>query len=274
MELEKFYYDNKIVKNFTVATIFWGAVAFLVGITIALQLVYPELNGGIPWLTYGRIRAIHTSAAIFAFAGNAIFAGVYYSMQRLLKTRMASDLLSKIHFWGWQFMIVAAAVTLALGYSTSKEYAEHEWPIDILIALIWVVFGINMIWTILKRRERHLYVAIWFYIATFITVAVLHIFNNLELPVSVWKSYSVYAGVQDALVQWWYGHNAVAFLLTAGFLGMMCYYLPKRAGRPIFSYRLSIISFWGITFLYMWAGSHHLHYTALPQWVQTQRSAS
>jgi cytochrome c oxidase cbb3-type subunit I/II len=269
MELEKFYYDNKIVKNFTVATIFWGAVAFLVGITIALQLVYPELNGGIPWLTYGRIRAIHTSAAIFAFAGNAIFAGVYYSMQRLLKTRMASDLLSKIHFWGWQFMIVAAAVTLALGYSTSKEYAEHEWPIDILIALIWVVFGINMIWTILKRRERHLYVAIWFYIATFITVAVLHIFNNLELPVSVWKSYSVYAGVQDALVQWWYGHNAVAFFLTTPFLGIMYYFIPKAVNRPVYSYRLSIIHFWALIFLYIWAGPHHLLYTALPDWAQS-----
>lgn len=269
MELEKFYYDNKTVKNFTVATIFWGVVAFLVGITIALQLVFPELNGGIPWLTYGRIRAIHTSAAIFAFAGNAIFAGVYYSLQRLLKTRMASDFLSKVHFWGWQLVIVSAAVTLALGYSTSKEYAEHEWPIDILIALVWVIFGVNMIWTILKRRERHLYVAIWFYIATFITVAVLHIFNNLELPVSVWKSYSVYAGVQDALVQWWYGHNAVAFFLTTPFLGIMYYFIPKAVNRPVYSYRLSIIHFWALIFLYIWAGPHHLLYSALPDWAQS-----
>jgi cytochrome c oxidase cbb3-type subunit I/II len=269
MELEKFYYDNKTVKNFTVATIFWGVVAFLVGITIALQLVMPELNGGISWLTFGRIRAIHTSAAIFAFAGNALFAGIYYSMQRLLKTRMASDLLSKLHFWGWQLVIVSAALTLFMGISTSKEYAEHEWPIDILIALVWVIFGINMIWTILKRRERHLYVAIWFYIATFITVAVLHIFNNLELPVSLWKSYSVYAGVQDALVQWWYGHYAVAFFLTTPFLGIMYYFIPKAVNRPVYSYRLSIIHFWALIFIYIWAGPHHLLYSALPDWAQS-----
>lgn len=269
MELEKFYYDNKIVKNFTVATIFWGVVAFLVGITIALQLVFPVLNFNTSWLTFGRIRAIHTSAAIFAFAGNAIFAGIYYSMQRLLKTRMASDLLSKVHFWGWQLVIVAAALTLFMGISTSKEYSEHEWPVDILIALVWVVFGVNMIWTILKRRERHLYVAIWFYIATFVTVAVLHIFNNLELPISMWKSYSVYAGVQDALMQWWYGHNAVAFFLTTPFLGLMYYFVPKAVNRPVYSYRLSIIHFWALIFIYIWAGPHHLLYSSLPDWAQS-----
>ncbi len=268
MELEKFYYDNKIVKNFTIATIFWGVIAFLVGLTIASQLVWPALNFNTSWLTFGRIRAIHTSAAIFAFAGNAIFAGVYYSLQRLLKARMASDLLSKIHFWGWQLIIVLVAVTLALGYTSSKEYAEHEWPIDILIAVVWVIFGVNMIWTILKRRERHLYVAIWFYIATFITVAVLHIFNNLELPVSMWKSYSVYAGVQDALMQWWYGHNAVAFFLTTPFLGLMYYFVPKAVNRPVYSYRLSIVHFWALIFLYIWAGPHHLLYSALPDWAQ------
>jgi len=269
MELEKFYYDNKIVRNFTIATIAWGVIAFLVGLTIASQLVWPELNFNTSWLTFGRIRAIHTSGAIFAFGGNAIFAGVYYSLQRLLKARMASDLLSKLHFWGWQLMIVLVVVTLAMGYSSTKEYAEHEWPIDILITLVWVIFGVNMIWTILKRRERHLYVAIWFYIATFITVAVLHIFNNLELPVSMWKSYSVYAGVQDALMQWWYGHNAVAFFLTTPFLGLMYYFVPKAVNRPVYSYRLSIVHFWALIFLYIWAGPHHLLYTALPDWAQS-----
>jgi cytochrome c oxidase cbb3-type subunit I/II len=214
------------------------------------------------------LRPLHTNAVIFAFVGNAMFAGVYYSMQRLLKTRMLSDFLSKVHFWGWQLIIVAAAISLPLGYSTSKEYAELEWPIDIAIALIWVVFGINMIGTIIKRRERHIYVAIWFYIATFVTVAVLHIFNSLELPVSALKSYSIYAGVQDALVQWWYGHNAVAFFLTTPFLGMMYYFVPKVANRPVYSYRLSIIHFWSLIFIYIWAGPHHLLYTALPDWAQ------
>jgi cytochrome c oxidase cbb3-type subunit I/II len=269
MELEKFYYDNRIVRNFAIAAIIFGVVAFLVGLWIALELRYPELNGPLSFITFGRLRALHTNAAIFAFVGNAMFAGIYYSLQRLLKTRMASDLLSNIHFWGWQLIIVAAAITLPLGLTTSKEYAELEWPIDIAIAVIWVVFGVNMIWTILKRRERHLYVAIWFYIATFITIAVLHIFNSLELPVSAFKSYSVYSGVQDALVQWWYGHNAVAFFLTTPILGLMYYFVPKAANRPVYSYRLSIIHFWALIFIYIWAGPHHLIYTSLPDWAQT-----
>jgi len=269
MELEKFYYDNRIVRNFAVAAIIFGVVAFLVGLWIALELRFPALNGPFSWLTFGRLRALHTNAAIFAFVGNAMFAGVYYSLQRLLKARMASDLLSNVHFWGWQLIIVAAAITLPLGITTSKEYAELEWPIDIAIALIWVIFGVNMIWTILKRRERHLYVAIWFYLATWITVAVLHIFNSLELPVTLFKSYSVYSGVQDALVQWWYGHNAVAFFLTTPILGLMYYFVPKAANRPVYSYRLSIIHFWALIFLYIWAGPHHLLYTALPDWAQS-----
>ena len=267
--LERFAYDNKIVRNFLVATLVWGLIGFLVGLTIALQLVFPDLNADLPWLTFGRLRALHTNGAIFAFAGNAIFTGVYYSLQRLLKARMASDVLSKIHFWGWQLIILSAVVTLPLGFTTSKEYAELEWPIDIAIALVWVVFGVNMIWTILKRREEHLYVAIWFYLATFVTVAVLHIFNSLELPVSALKSYSVYAGVQDALVQWWYGHNAVAFFLTTPFLGMMYYFLPKAVDRPVYSYRLSIVHFWALIFIYIWAGPHHLLYSALPDWAQS-----
>jgi cytochrome c oxidase cbb3-type subunit I/II len=267
--LERFAYDNKIVRNFLVATLVWGLIGFLVGLTIALQLVFPDLNADLPWLTFGRLRALHTNGAIFAFAGNAIFTGVYYSLQRLLKARMASDLLSKIHFWGWQLIILSAVVTLPLGFTTSKEYAELEWPIDIAIALVWVVFGVNMIWTILKRREEHLYVAIWFYLATFVTVAVLHIFNSLELPVSALKSYSVYAGVQDALVQWWYGHNAVAFFLTTPFLGLMYYFLPKAVDRPVYSYRLSIVHFWALIFIYIWAGPHHLLYSALPDWAQS-----
>jgi cytochrome c oxidase cbb3-type subunit I/II len=240
----------------------------LVGLILALMFLFPNMTDGISWLSFGRLRPLHTNAVIFAFVGNAIFAGVYYSMQRLLKTRMYSDLLSNINFWGWQLIIVAAAITLPLGYTSSKEYAELEWPIDIAIALIWVVFGLNMIMTIVKRRERHIYVAIWFYIATFVTVAILHIFNSLELPVSALKSYSVYAGVQDALVQWWYGHNAVAFFLTTPFLGLMYYFVPKVANRPVYSYRLSIIHFWSLIFIYIWAGPHHLLYTALPDWAQ------
>jgi cytochrome c oxidase cbb3-type subunit I/II len=268
-QLETFYYDNRTTRNFLLATVLWGLIGLLVGLTIALQLVFPALNADTSWLTFGRLRALHTNGAIFAFAGNAIFTGVYYSLQRLLKTRMASDLLSKIHFWGWQLVIVSAVITLPLGYTSTKEYAELEWPIDILITLVWVVFGVNMIWTILKRRERHLYVAIWFYIATFVTVAVLHIFNNLAIPVNFLKSYSVYAGVQDALVQWWYGHNAVAFFLTTPFLGLMYYFMPRAAERPVYSYRLSIIHFWALIFIYIWAGPHHLLYTALPDWAQS-----
>jgi cytochrome c oxidase cbb3-type subunit I/II len=269
MQLEKFYYDNKIVRDFALASIFWGVIGMLVGVIIALQLYIPELSFNTPWLTYGRIRPLHTNAVIFAFVGNAIFAGVYYSLQRLLKARMFSDGLSKFNFWGWQAIIVAAAITLPLGYTSSKEYAELEWPIDIAIAVVWVAFGWNMFGTILKRRERHLYVAIWFYIATFVTVAVLHIFNNIELPVHMLKSYSVYAGVQDALVQWWYGHNAVAFFLTTPVLGLMYYFIPKIANRPVYSYRLSIIHFWALIFIYIWAGPHHLLYTALPDWAQS-----
>ena len=268
MEMQQFYYDNKIVKKFIYASILFGVVGMLVGLILATLFLFPNLTDGISFLSFGRLRPLHTNAVIFAFVGNAMFAGVYYSMQRLLKTRMLSDFLSNLHFWGWQLIIVAAAITLPLGYSTSKEYAELEWPIDIAIALIWVVFGINMIGTIIKRRERHIYVAIWFYIATFVTVAVLHIFNSLELPVSGLKSYSVYAGVQDALVQWWYGHNAVAFFLTTPFLGMMYYFVPKAANRPVYSYRLSIIHFWSLIFIYIWAGPHHLLYSSLPDWAQ------
>ncbi|MBL7886738.1 MAG: cytochrome-c oxidase, cbb3-type subunit I [Flavobacterium sp.] len=268
MEMQQFYYDNKIVKKFVYASILFGVVGMLVGLILAIFFLFPNLTDGISFLSFGRLRPLHTNAVIFAFVGNAMFAGVYYSMQRLLKTRMLSDFLSNVHFWGWQLIIVAAAITLPLGITTSKEYAELEWPIDIAIALIWVVFGINMIGTIIKRRERHIYVAIWFYIATFVTVAVLHIFNSLELPVSGLKSYSVYAGVQDALVQWWYGHNAVAFFLTTPFLGMMYYFVPKAANRPVYSYRLSIIHFWSLIFIYIWAGPHHLLYSALPDWAQ------
>jgi cytochrome c oxidase cbb3-type subunit I/II len=268
MEMQQFYYDNKIVKKFIYASIVFGLVGMLVGLILAILFLFPNLTDGISFLSFGRLRPLHTNAVIFAFVGNAMFAGVYYSLQRLLKARMFSDFLSNLHFWGWQLIIVAAAITLPLGYTTSKEYAELEWPIDIAIALIWVAFGINMIGTILKRRERHLYVAIWFYIATFITVAVLHIFNSLELPVSALKSYSVYAGVQDALVQWWYGHNAVAFFLTTPFLGMMYYFVPKAANRPVYSYRLSIIHFWSLIFIYIWAGPHHLLYSTLPDWAQ------
>ncbi|XMO85578.1 cytochrome-c oxidase, cbb3-type subunit I [Algibacter sp. AS12] len=268
MEMQQFHYDNKIVKNFIYATMLWGVVGMLVGLLLAFLFLFPNLTDGISWLSFGRLRPLHTNAVIFAFVGNAIFAGVYYSTQRLLKARMFSDLLSKLNFWGWQLIIVGAAITLPLGYTSSKEYAELEWPFDIAIALVWVIFGWNLIGTMLKRRQRHLYVAIWFYIATFVTVAVLHIFNSLELPVSAMKSYSVYAGVQDALVQWWYGHNAVAFFLTTPFLGLMYYFVPKAANRPVYSYRLSIVHFWSLIFIYIWAGPHHLLYTALPEWAQ------
>ena len=269
MEPEKYYYDNKIVKQFAIATIVWGVVGLLVGLIVAFEIFIPALSFKLEYLTFGRVRPIHTNAAIFAFVGNGIFTAVYYSMQRLLKTRMYSDGLSKIHFWGWQLIIVAAAITLALGFTISKEYAELEWPIDIAITLIWVVFGINMFGTLLKRRVSHIYVAIWFYIATWVTVAVLHIVNSFELPVSFWKSYPLFAGVQDALIQWWYGHNAVAFFLTTPYLGLMYYFIPKAANRPVYSYRLSIIHFWSLIFLYIWAGPHHLLFSTLPEWVQS-----
>ncbi len=269
MQIEKFNYDNKIVRDFGIATIIFGVVGMIVGLLAAVQLYEPAANLGNQYTTFGRIRPLHTNAIIFAFVGNAIFMGVYYSLQRLCKARMFSDLLSRIHFWGWQTIILLAAISLPLGYTSSKEYAELEWPIDIMIALVWVTFGINMIGTIIKRREKQMYVAIWFYLATFVTVAVLHIVNSIELPISLTKSYSVYAGVQDALVQWWYGHNAVAFFLTTPFLGMMYYFLPKAAGRPVYSYKLSILHFWSLIFLYIWAGPHHLLYSSLPDWAQS-----
>lgn len=283
--LDRFVYDDRIVRMFVVATLLWGAVSMLVGVFIAFQMALPQLSFGLEWLTFGRLRPLHTNAAIFAFGGNAIFAAVYYSTQRLCKARMFSDRLSRLHFWGWQAIIVAAALTLPFGYTQGKEYAELEWPIDIAIAVVWVgFFGVNFFGTLARRRERHLYVALWFYIATIVTVAILHVFNNLWIPVgvvefvktgevssfsNVMKSYPIYSGVQDAFVQWWYGHNAVAFFLTTPFLGLMYYFLPKAAERPVFSYRLSIVHFWSLVFLYIWAGPHHLHYTALAQWAST-----
>jgi cytochrome c oxidase cbb3-type subunit I/II len=266
--LDSFTYDDAIVRKFLVATFVWGLVGMLVGLFIALELVMPQLNLA-PWLAFGRLRPLHTNAVIFAFAGNAFFTGCYYSLQRLCKARMFSDRLSAFHFWGWQAIIVAAAITLPLGFTQAKEYAELEWPIDYAIAIVWIAFAINLFGTIAKRRERHLYVAIWFYIASVVTVAILHIFNNLALPVGPFKSYSIYAGVQDAFMQWWYGHNAVAFFLTTPFLGMMYYFMPKAADRPVFSYKLSILHFWTLVFMYIWAGPHHLHYTALPEWAST-----
>lgn len=268
-KMESFSYDNKIVKWFAYATIIWGLVGMLVGVWAAFQLVFPSMNFSTAEVSFGRIRPLHTNAVIFAFVGNGIFMGVYHSMQRLLKARMFSDALSKFHFWGWQAIILAAAITLPLGITSSHEYAELEWPIDIAIALVWIAFGINMFGTILRRRENHLYVAIWFYIATWVTVTVLHVFNNLSIPYSFMHSIPVLAGVQDALVQWWYGHNAVAFFLTTPYLGLMYYYLPKAANRPIFSYKLSIIHFWALIFIYIWAGPHHLLYTSLPDWAQS-----
>ena len=267
--IQTFKYDNRIVRAFAIATIIWGLVGFSAGLLIACQLFWPDLNLNLQFTTFGRLRPLHTNAVIFAFVGNAMFMGIYYSLQRLCKARMFSDFLSWVNFWGWQAIIVSAAVTLPLGLTTSKEYAELEWPIDIAIALVWVVFTVNLLGTIVKRREKHIYVAIWFYIATAVTVALLHIVNSLEVPASAFKSYSIYAGVQDALVQWWYGHNAVAFFLTTPFLGLMYYFLPKAADRPVFSYRLSIIHFWALIFIYIWAGPHHLLYTALPDWAQS-----
>jgi cytochrome c oxidase cbb3-type subunit I/II len=268
MQTEQFYYDNQIVKKFINATIFWGLIGMSVGLLLAFMFLFPNLTDGISWLSFGRLRPLHTNAVIFAFVGNAIFAGVYYSTQRLLKARMWSDFLSNLNFWGWQAIIVGAAITLPLGYTTSKEYAELEWPIDIAIAIIWVAFGINLIMTMVKRRQRHLYVALWFYLGTWVTVAVLHIVNSMAIPVNALKSYSMYSGVQDALVQWWYGHNAVAFFLTTPFLGLMYYFVPKAANRPVYSYRLSIVHFWSLIFIYIWAGPHHLLYSALPEWAQ------
>src|SRR3954470_9013496 len=267
--VETFSYDNSIVRAFAIATVISAFVGMSAGLLAAVQLFWPTANLNLQFISFGRLRPLHTNAVIFAFVGNGMFTGIYYSLQRLCKARMFSDKLSFINFWGWNSIIVGAAITLPLGLTTSKEYAELEWPIDIAITLVWVAFTVNLLGTILKRREKHIYVAIWFYIATAITVALLHIFNSLEVPVTAFKSYSVYAGVQDALVQWWYGHNAVAFFLTTPYLGLMYYYLPKAAGRPVFSYRLSIIHFWALIFVYIWAGPHHLLYTALPDWAQS-----
>ena len=268
-QVETFKYDNSIVRAFAIATVVWGIVGMVAGLLAATQLFAPAANLNLQFITFGRLRPLHTNAVIFAFVGNGMFMGIYYSLQRLCKARMFSDLLSWINFWGWQAIIVSAAITLPLGFTSSKEYAELEWPIDIAIAVVWVIFTVNLFGTILKRRERHMYVAIWFYIATAVTVAVLHIVNSMEVPASLFKSYSMYAGVQDALVQWWYGHNAVAFFLTTPYLGLMYYFLPKAANRPVFSYRLSIIHFWALIFIYIWAGPHHLLYTALPDWAQS-----
>jgi cytochrome c oxidase cbb3-type subunit I/II len=268
-KIETFKYDNRIVRAFSIATVFWGIVGMSVGLLAATQLFFPGANFDLQFTTFGRVRPLHTNAVIFAFVGNGMFAGIYYSLQRLCKARMFSDKLSWINFWGWNLIIVGAAITLPLGLTTSKEYAELEWPIDLAITAIWVIFSVNLFGTILKRREKHLYVAIWFYIATAITVALLHIVNSLAVPVTFFKSYSIYSGVQDALVQWWYGHNAVAFFLTTPYLGLMYYFLPKAADRPVFSYRLSIIHFWALIFVYIWAGPHHLLYTALPDWTQS-----
>jgi len=270
--IEQFQYDNKIVRAFGMASFIWSLVGMLVGLILAFDLIFPQLNlseSGVPYFTFGRLRPLHTNAVIFAFVGNGIFMGIYYSLQRLLKARMFSDKLSWIHFWSWQVVILLAAYTLPMGLTTSSEYAELPWPVDLLITLVWVVFGINMFGTIIKRRESHIYVAIWFYIATWVTVAVLHIVRSFELPYSLFGSYTLFSGVQDALVQWWYGHNAVAFFLTTPYLGIMYYFMPKAANRPVYSYKLSIIHFWALIFIYIWAGPHHLLYSSLPDWVQS-----
>lgn len=269
VELDEFQYDNKIVRNFAIATILFGLIGMLVGLLAAFQLVFPNLNMDLPYLTFSRIRPLHTNAVIFAFVGNGFFTGLYYSAPRVLRTPMWSPVLSRFHFWAWQFIILAAAITLPMGLSSAKEYAELEWPLDIAIAVVWLSGLVNLVMTTINRRVEHIYAAIWFYIASFVTVAMLHVVNNLELPISAFKSYSLYAGVQDALVQWWYGHNAVAFFLTTPYLGLMYYFLPKASNRPIYSYRLSIVHFWSLIFLYIWAGPHHLLYTALPDWAQT-----
>ena len=262
-------YNYRVVRQFAIMTIVWGIVGMLVGAVLAAQLAWPALNFDIPWLTFGRLRPLHTNAVIFAFGGSALFSTSYYVVQRTCHARIFSDRLAEFTFWGWQAVIVSAAITLPLGYTTTKEYAELEWPIDILIALVWISYAVVFFGTIMKRRVKHIYVANWFYGGFILTVAILHIFNSLALPVSWLKSYSAYAGVQDAMIQWWYGHNAVGFFLTAGFLGIMYYFIPKQAGRPIYSYRLSVVHFWALVFTYIWAGPHHLHYSALPDWAQS-----
>jgi len=268
MQIENTY-NYRIVRQFAIMTVVWGVVGMLVGVFIAAQLIWPDMTFGIPWLSYGRLRPLHTNAVIFAFGGSALFASAYYVVQRTCHARLFSPALASFTFWGWQAVIVLAAVTLPLGITTSKEYAELEWPIDVLIALVWVAYAIVFFGTIAKRKVQHIYVANWFFGAFILTIALLHIVNSAEIPVTMWKSYSAYAGAQDAMVQWWYGHNAVGFFLTAGFLGMMYYFIPKQAGRPVYSYRLSVVHFWALIFTYMWAGPHHLHYTALPDWTQS-----
>ena len=262
-------YNDKVVRQFAIMTVVWGVVGMLVGLIIAAQLIWPGLSFDLPFLTYSRLRPLHTNAVIFAFGGSALFATAYYVVQRTCHVRLAFDKLAAFTFWGWQLIIVLAAITLPLGITQSKEYAELEWPIDLLIAVVWVAFAIVFLFTIGRRRVKHIYVANWFYAAFILTVAVLHIFNNLAIPVTLWKSYPIYTGVVDAMMQWWYGHNAVGFFLTAGFLGMMYYFVPKQAGRPVYSYRLSVVHFWALIAIYMWAGPHHLHYTSLPNWAQS-----
>jgi cytochrome c oxidase cbb3-type subunit I len=269
MAAQEATYNYKVVRQFAIMTVIWGIVGMLVGVLIAAQLAWPVLNFDLPWLTFSRLRPLHTNAVIFAFGGSALFATSYYVVQRTCQARLFSDTLASFTFWGWQLVILLAAISFPLGITQSKEYAELEWPIDILIAVVWVSYGIVFVGTLMKRKTPHIYVANWFYLAFIITVAVLHIGNAMVLPVSLTKSYSVYAGVQDAMVQWWYGHNAVGFFLTAGFLGMMYYFVPKQAGRPVYSYRLSVVHFWALIFTYVWAGPHHLHYTALPDWTQS-----
>jgi cytochrome c oxidase cbb3-type subunit 1 len=269
MAAQEVTYNYKVVRQFSIVTIIWGIVGMLVGVLIAAQLAWPVLNFDLPWLTFSRLRPLHTNAVIFAFGGSALFATSYYVVQRTCQTRLFSDALASFTFWGWQLVIVLAAISFPLGITQSKEYAELEWPIDILIAVVWVSYAIVFFGTLAKRKTPHIYVANWFYAAFIITVAVLHIGNAMAIPVSLTKSYSVYAGVQDAMVQWWYGHNAVGFFLTAGFLGMMYYFVPKQAERPVYSYRLSVVHFWALIFTYVWAGPHHLHYTALPDWTQS-----
>jgi cytochrome c oxidase cbb3-type subunit I len=262
-------YNYKVVRQFAIMTIVWGVVGMLVGVLIAAELIWPDMTLGIPWLSFGRLRPLHTNAVIFAFGGCALMGTSYYVVQRTCQVRLISDKLAAFHFWGWQLVIVLAAITLPLGYTQAKEYAELEWPIDVLITVVWVAYALVFFGTIMKRRVAHIYVANWFYGAFIVTVALLHIVNSAAMPASFWKSYSAYAGVQDAMIQWWYGHNAVGFFLTAGFLGMMYYFVPKQAERPVYSYRLSVVHFWALIFTYMWAGPHHLHYTALPDWAQS-----
>jgi cytochrome c oxidase cbb3-type subunit 1 len=262
-------YNYRIVKQFTIATVVWGVIGMLAGVVIAAQLAWPALNFDIPWLTYGRLRPLHTNAVIFAFGICGLFATSYYVVQRTCQVRLFSDKLAAFTFWGWQLVLVSAAITLPMGFTRGKEYAELEWPISLLITVVWVTYAVVFFGTLIKRKVRHIYVANWFFGAYIIAVALLHVVNGAAMPVSMWKSYSAYAGVQDAMIQWWYGHNAVGFILTAGYLGMVYYFIPKQAERPVYSYRLSIVHFWALIFTYMWAGPHHLHYTALPDWTQS-----